>query len=135
MAAAAVTSLVSMLDALVPSGGVEVLRLQGALLSAVVFVIVVWLVYVIVPRSSPGARLALVPALVIGACIGLLTTIFGALTPLLVGGNVGIGLLAVIFATLVWLRLVFDLLIFGAAWTRIRRDRVRRLSVAATLDS
>lgn len=134
IAAVAASSLASVVDAFIPAGGADVLRIQGAIVSSVIFFLVVWLVYVVVPRSNPGARIALVPALVMGTLMGLLSTFFGALAPLLVGGRTGVGVLAAIFAALVWLRLVFEALTFGAAWTRIRRDRARIRSSPPTLD-
>jgi uncharacterized BrkB/YihY/UPF0761 family membrane protein len=90
------------------------------LISAVVLATYVW-----VPTAPPTVRAALPPAIVAGIGIGLLTNLFAALAPLLVGGLSGLGVLTTVFAAFVWLNLCFQVLVWGAAWARYRRDRLR----------
>jgi uncharacterized BrkB/YihY/UPF0761 family membrane protein len=111
-------------------GGARVLSVGVTL---PIFVVVVWLTYVIVPVAGPGPRLALLPALLAGAAIGIITALFSALAQFLVGRIAGVGLLGAVFTALVWMRLVFELLIYGGAWARVRRDRARLKQKAPTL--
>jgi len=83
---------------------------------------VAWIVYVIVPADTPGWRAAFLPALVAGTLMGLLTSLFGLVAPLLVGGFSGLGVLASVFVALVWFNWIFQILLYGGAWARLRRD-------------
>ncbi len=135
LAAVTATSVVSLLDAvLVLPEGIESVRLLSTILMLGVFTLVVLFTYLVVPTSAPSFRAALMPALLAGLGIGLLTALFSSLAPFLVGQLSGLGLLATVFGALVWLRLVFQMLIFGAGWARIRRDRTRRKATRPTLD-
>ena len=88
-----------------------------------VMVLVVLAVYLFVPTKPPSWRAALWPAIVAGVAIGALTNLFSLLTPLLIGGMSGFGVIATVFGALVWLNLSYQVLLFGAAWARVRRDR------------
>ncbi|MBA3959976.1 MAG: YihY/virulence factor BrkB family protein [Chloroflexi bacterium] len=135
LAAVTATSVVSLLDAvLVLPEGIESVRLISTLLMIGVFILVVLFTYLVVPTSGPPFRSALLPALLAGTGIGLTTALFSVLAPFLVGRLSGLGLLATVFGALVWLRLVFQMLIYGAGWARIRRDRARRKVTMPTLD-
>jgi uncharacterized BrkB/YihY/UPF0761 family membrane protein len=89
--------------------------------------------YLLVPVEPPHWRSALSPAAVAGVAIGLLTSLFGALAPLLVSGFTGLGVIASVFVALVWLGWVFQFLLYGAAYTRARdvqaRSRERALRI------
>ncbi|MBA2275274.1 MAG: YihY/virulence factor BrkB family protein [Chloroflexi bacterium] len=135
LAAVIATSVVSLLDAvLILPEGIEWIRVLSTILMIVVFILVVLFTYLVVPTASPPLRAALPPALVAGVGIGLLTALFSLLAPFLVGRLSGLGLLATVFGALVWLRLIFEMLVYGAGWARIRRDRTRRKSTTPTLD-
>lgn len=99
------------------------LWLIGTAVSLVVMIAVVLVVYRFVPTAPPTVRAALPPAIVAGVGIGLLTNLFTYLAPLLVGGLAAFGVLAAIFGAFVWLNFCFQMLLFGAAWARYRRDR------------
>ncbi len=136
LAAVLATSVVSLLDAvLLLPAGFEAVQVLGLLVTIALFVAVVLLTLLLVPRTSPGLAAAWLPALFAGIGIGLLTTLFSVLAPFLVGQLSGLGLLATVFGALVWLRLVFVVLIYGAAWSRVRRDRSRRIAEAPSLDT
>jgi len=135
LAAVMATSVVSLLDAVsILPEGIEWIRVLSTILMIVVFILVVLFTYLVVPTASPPLRAALPPALVAGVGIGLLTALFSVLAPFLVGRLSGLGLLATVFGALVWLRLIFEMLVYGAGWARIRRDRTRRKSTTPTLD-
>jgi membrane protein len=82
-------------------------------------------VYVVVPQDGASLRQALPPALVVGAVIGLFTSLFGWLAPLLVRQWLTLGIVGSVFISLVWFNLVFQALLYGAAFARLRRDRER----------
>jgi membrane protein len=87
-------------------------------------------VYVEVPPDGPTLRQALPPAGVAGLVIGLLTALFGQLAPLLVRQWLGLGVVGSVFIALVWFNLVFQVLLYGAAFAKLRRDRDRRRAPA-----
>jgi membrane protein len=86
--------------------------------------------YVVVPSHGATLRQAFWPAVVVGLAIGAFTSLFGWVAPLLVRQWVALGIVGSVFIALVWLRLVFQALIFGAAWARLNRDRGRRSSLS-----
>ena len=92
------------------------------IIALAVFVVVVLTVYLLVPTAPPSFRAALLPALVAGLGIGLLTNLFGILAPWLIGGLSAFGVIATAFGVLIWLNLSYQMLLYGAAWARLRRD-------------
>jgi len=92
-------------------------------ISISVSALVAWIVYVIVPSDTPGWRAAFLPAVAAGIGMGLLTSLFSLVGPLLVGGFAGLGVLASVFVALVWFNWIFQILLYGGAWARLRRDR------------
>lgn len=101
------------------------LSLVMPLLSITLVTLVVLIVYRFVPTAPPGWREALPPAIVAGVGIGVLTNLFSLLAPLMVGGLSAFGVVAAAFAAFVWLNFCFQLLLYGAAWARYRRDKGR----------
>ena len=59
----------------------------------------------------------------------MLTALFGLLTPLLIGALAGLGVIATVFGALIWLNFSYQILFFGAAWARVRRDREEAASM------
>ncbi len=104
-------------------GDLAIWRYAVPFVSSVATVIVVMAVYKLVPTAPPSFRAALPAAILAGIGIALLTNLFGALTPLLVGGLSGLGVIATVFGALIWLNLSYQILLYGAAWARFRRDR------------
>jgi membrane protein len=103
-------------------GNLAVWRYAVPALALAVMVLVVLAVYLLVPTRPPNWRAALPPAITAGIGIGLLTNLFGLLAPLLIGGLSGLGVLATVFGALVWLNFSYQILLYGAAWARLRRD-------------
>ena len=93
------------------------------ILSPVIAVVAAWLVclacYRLVPVGPPHWRAALVPAIVAGTSIGLLTSLFGALAPVLVRDSLA-SALASVFLALVWFGWLFQAVLLGAAYARLR---------------
>jgi uncharacterized BrkB/YihY/UPF0761 family membrane protein len=109
-----------------PPSDVLFWRLVGPAVTMLMFVIIVLGTYLFVPAAPPSFRAALPPALLTGLAIGILSNVFTVLAPMLVGSleRFGVGVVGIaLFAALIWLNYVFTLLIFGAAWARVRRDQ------------
>ncbi|HUG47753.1 MAG TPA: YihY/virulence factor BrkB family protein [Candidatus Limnocylindria bacterium] len=100
-------------------------QLLGPALTLAVMVAVVLVVYRFVPTAPPSLRAALPPAIVAGVAIGLLTSLFTLLGPWLIGGLAAFGILAALFGAFIWLNFCFQILLYGAAWARYRRDRFK----------
>ena len=90
-------------------------------------------VYVSIAPDGPTVRQAFVPAVIAGIGIGLLTSLFGWIAPLLVRHWSALGVVGSVFVALIWFNLVFQLLLYGAAIARLRRDRDRTRSGPPTL--
>jgi len=80
----------------------------------------VLVVYRTLPPRAPRWRSALIPAVVVGIAIIVLTQIFTYLVPRLVGVAALAGSLASAFIALAWLSFSFQALLYGAAWVRVR---------------
>ena len=117
------------LDQLV--GDLAIWRYLAPLLTIGVMILVALLVYLLVPTAPPSLRAASWPAVVAGFGIGLLTDLFSVLAPLLIGGLSGFGIIATVFGVLVWLNFSYQILLYGAAWARVRRDREMAAEAAA----
>jgi membrane protein len=104
-------------------GGLSFWRYLAPAIALLVMVLVVLVVYRLVPTAPPSLRAALPPAIAAGLSIGILTNLFSLLAPLLIGGMSGFGVIAAVFGALVWLNFSYQILLFGAAWARVRRDR------------
>ena len=90
-------------------------------------------VSVAVGPNGPSLKAAIVPAVVAGSVIGLLTTLFSVVAPFLVSSYVALGVVGSVFIALVWFNLVFQILLYGAAFARLRRDDERRRAAPPTL--
>ena len=77
------------------------------------------------PPDGASLRQAFLPALLVGVVIGLFTSLFGWLAPLLVREWLTLGVVGSVFIALIWFDLVFQALLYGAAFARLRRDARR----------
>ncbi|MCU0483143.1 MAG: YihY/virulence factor BrkB family protein, partial [Chloroflexi bacterium] len=78
------------------------------------------LVYATMPRRRLPARDVLVAGLVAGLLIGAFTSAFELLAPRLVGGSLALfGSFVTLFVALVWLGIVVQILLLGAAWLQV----------------
>jgi membrane protein len=103
-------------------------RFAGPGLTIALVVVAVSLMYRYMPTVRPAWRVALPPAVVAGTIIGLLSLLFTQLAERLVGVLSAFGVLSAVFAALIWLNLVFTVLLYGAAWTRVRRDHLKAIA-------
>ena len=119
-------SIATALDALLPGtfpvAGtiVTVLGSQPFLLLATIGGVA--LLYRVMPPSAPSLRTLLPPAVVAGLAIWLLTQAFTFLAPRLVGVAALAGSLATAFIALAWLSFLFQALLYGASWMKVRND-------------
>jgi membrane protein len=87
-------------------------------------VIVVLVAYRVVPPQTPSWRAAVLPAVVVGTAIVVLSQLFLFLAPRVLSVTAIAGSLATAFIALAWLSLTFQLLLLGAAWVRVRDGRI-----------
>ena len=133
VAAVVVDSVVGVAASIVHVPGIDLYRVAAPVVACAVGVVVTGVVYFVVPRNGPSLRAAFAPAFAAGIAIGLLTSLFGLVAPLLVSGFSALGVIASVFAALIWLNLVFQVLLYGATWASLRRDAERRLVLPPTL--
>ena len=109
----------------------SVARLAGALGAALVSLVVfstgLALVYRLVPTNRPDWRHVRRPALVVGTFLTAFTAVFALLAPALVGSLKVYGAFVAVFAAMLWLSILSQALLVGAAWTH---HRVRRAATA-----
>jgi uncharacterized BrkB/YihY/UPF0761 family membrane protein len=79
-------------------------------------------IYRVMPPNPPGLRALAIPAVAAGLAIWFLTQAFTFLAPRLVGVAALAGSLATAFIALAWLSFLFQVLLYGAAWVKIRED-------------
>jgi membrane protein len=87
-------------------------------------VLIVMGVYRVVPPFAPSWRAIWLPAFVAGTAIVALSQLFLFLAPRLIGSAALAGSLATAFVALAWLSFTFQALLYGAAWVRVRDERV-----------
>ena len=133
-----VVSLAHVLDALIPTdlpvASIAVSVLRSVLFLAVIAIVVILVTYRTLPAQAPRWRSALVPAIVVGIATVLLSQVFTALVPRLVGVAALAGSVASAFIALAWLSFTFQALLYGAAWVRVR-DEAADLAESARLGS
>jgi membrane protein len=92
------------------------------LIAAVIVVLVVGILYRVVPNTTVPVSALWLPALVAGVALTALTQLLVFLAPLLIGALSVFGGVATVFIALAWLHLAFQILLIGAAWTRVRLE-------------
>ncbi len=103
------------------------------LLTAVAVVLVVGIVYRVVPNTRVPVSVLRWPALVAGVSLTVLTELLVYIAPLLTGSLSLFGGVAAVFVALAWLHLAFQVLLIGAAWTRVRLEAAQgRIATAST---
>ncbi len=129
LAAAAVAFLPASSSALTGIGRVlSSLPVLIALGIAVVAIVYRW-----VPPRAPSWRAISLPGVIAGVVIVVLSQAFLFLAPRLIGAALVAGSLATAFVALAWLSFTFQVLLYGAAWVRVRDDPVAARSVGSAL--
>jgi membrane protein len=119
-------SAATYIDALVPTQMPVATAIVGVLRSLpflmVLAVGVILATYRFLPPAAPRWRSALIPAVVVGIAVVILSQIFTLLVPRLVGVAALAGSLASAFIALAWLSFTFQAVLYGAAWVRVREE-------------
>jgi membrane protein len=90
--------------------------------AAIVVVAAVGIVFRIVPNTNVPLSVLRLPALITGLVLTALTELLVYIAPLLAGALSVFGGVAAVFVALAWLHLAFQVMMLGAAWTRLRLD-------------
>jgi membrane protein len=130
-------SLAAAAEAFLPSTSPTLAALGRVLRSvpvvAAIGVGAIAIVYRVVPPRSPSWRAVWLPALVAGVGIVALSQLFLFVAPRLIGAALVAGSLATAFVALAWLSFTFQVLLLGAAWVRVRDDRLDGAKSASAL--
>lgn len=118
------SGVASFLAASVLSGpdvaGAGLWQFVSPIAAAIVTAIAVMLVYRAVPSRHPRWGSLVLPAIVVGVSLAILTQAFVYVAPRLAGIAFVLGGLAAVFVALAWLSLAFQVLLVGAAWVAVR---------------
>ena len=129
-------SAATYLDALIPTqipvatAIVSVLRSVPFLIALTIGVILA--TYRFLPPRAPRWRSAMLPAILVGIVVVVLTQLFTLLVPRLVGVAALAGSLASVFIALAWLSFTFQAVLYGAAWVRVRDELADRTAADAS---
>jgi uncharacterized BrkB/YihY/UPF0761 family membrane protein len=97
-----------------------ILALAGAVVTLAVATGLVYGIYRAMPANPPTAQAARIPAALVGVVIAGMTLLYSVISPWLVSGYQAFGVMASVFVALIWLRVVFMAMIYGAAMARYR---------------
>ena len=97
-----------------------VLTVAGSVATLAIATGIVYGVYRAIPANPPAAHSARLPAILVGAVIAAMTLLFSVISPWLVSGFQAFGVMASVFVALIWLRVVFLAMVYGAAMARYR---------------
>jgi membrane protein len=97
----------------------------SVLFLAAVAIAAVLLIYRTLPPHAPSWHALVLPGVVVGFVIVILSQIFTTLVPRLVGVAALAGSLASAFIALAWLSFTFQAVLYGAAWVRVRDEGVK----------
>ncbi len=98
-------------------------RVATPLLTAAVFITALALVYRLVPARFVPWRVVAFPAVTVGLLLAGVTQLFTYVAPRLIGAAAVYGTFVAIFALMIWLSVLFQALLIGAAWVRVRLER------------
>ena len=122
------TTLASVFNTLIPERipilGVVTAVATSPITILALAVVVVAIAYRVLPTRTPRWGSIVMPAVVVGIGLMLLTQAFSLLVPVLVGRASVAGSLAAAFVVLAWLSWTFQALLLGASWVRVIDRRV-----------
>ncbi len=95
-------------------------RLATPIGSFLLFVSGVLLVYRFVPGTPLPASAYVRPAILVGLLLAVFAQVFTVIAPLMTRIASIYGPFVAVFALLAWLSISFNMLLFGASWTRVR---------------
>jgi membrane protein len=133
LAAFGVNVVLSFLARQVGLGDNDALALLSPLIAVAAASLICLACYLLVPVEPPRIRAAAPASLVAGIFIGVLTALFGLIAPELVRGFTALGTIASVFVALIWFGYVFQALLYGAAYARLRDIQERALKGPPTV--
>jgi YihY family inner membrane protein len=104
-----------------------ILQLVSPVGSFLLFVTGTMLVYRYVPGKHVPWRALALPAVLVGITLAGFAQLYALLAPLLTRMAAIYGTFVAFFAILAWLSISFNLLLFGACWTRVRESGLPEL--------
>jgi membrane protein len=110
----------------VAPGGIAglVIQVLSPLGSFILFVLGTVLVYRYVPAKHVPWRALLPPALLAGVVLAGFAQLYAIFAPMLTRMAAIYGTFVAFFAILAWLSISFNILLFGASWTRVREQEL-----------
>jgi uncharacterized BrkB/YihY/UPF0761 family membrane protein len=120
LAAVFVAGLVTVIAQALRLDAQWLLAATGATATLAIATAIAYGIYRTIPANPPAARSARLPAMLVGITIALMTMLYGVISPWLVSGYQAFGVMASVFVALVWLRVVFLAMVYGAAMARYR---------------
>ena len=100
--------------------------------SFLLFVTGTALVFRFVPGDRVPVRAWRLPAILVGIVLAAFTQVFTFIAPRLTHTAAIYGTFVTFFAILAWLSISFNVLLFGASWTRVREVAMARQGVPST---
>jgi membrane protein len=97
-------------------------QLITPVLTTLVFVAAIAAIYRLVPARHVPWRALLLPAIIVGIALAVVTQLFSYIAPRLIGSAAIYGTFIAVFAAMVWLSTGFQVLLIGAAWVRERLE-------------
>lgn len=95
-------------------------QLATPVVTSLVFVVAVLAVYRLVPARRVTWSASVVPAIVVGVVLAAITQVFSLVAPRLIGSAAVYATFVAIFGLMIWLSTLFQVLLLGAAWVRVR---------------
>jgi len=120
LAAVFVAGVVTVVVHALELDGEWILTVASAAATLVISSAIVYGIYRVIPSNPPTGHSARLPAVLVGVAVALMTLLYGVLSPWLVSGFQAFGVMASVFVALVWMRLVFLAMVYGAAMARYR---------------
>jgi YihY family inner membrane protein len=128
----------SILDVMLPEAFPAASAIRGVVTSPFTLLILtiagLVFAYRILPPRRPAIRDVLLPAVMAGVAVAVLTQAFTFLAPRLVGATNVVGSLAAAFASLAWLSFAYQAVLLGAAWVAIRGTSHTATLASGTMD-
>ncbi len=108
-----------------PAGVGAIIRLGSLLLASpaagtILAMVAIGALYRLVPTARTSWRAILPPAIAVGLALALLTGMFAFIAPRLIGTLRIYGAFVAVFAAMIWLSIVAQAILFGAAWLHRR---------------
>jgi len=97
-----------------------IISVIGAIVTLALATGIAYGIYRVMPANPPTSHSARLPAILVGIAIALMTLLYSVISPWLVSGFQMFGVMASVFVALVWLRVVFLAMVYGAAMARYR---------------